>query len=333
MPDLMLSPTVVTVTYGDRAHLLQRTLQACVSTGVKRAVVVQNGPITPTSHAPPGIDVHYIALPRNCGSAAGYRAGLEEAVSKFPQDWIWLLDDDNAPDPTALRVLSATLERLASGTAPPTLLCYRADRPYQRRLIEGMGVRASYPFQGGFAGFNVLSGLRPVLIKLASLRGRTGRTEPLEIPYGPYSGLLVSPLTLKSVGLPDAELVLYEDDAEFTSRIARNSGPLLLVPQSRVVDLDESWYPRAAGRTPWTRLLMAESDVRVYYTLRNRMVFEQRQEPGSRVLRRINRFALLLGLRIAGLLIRRPQRMRVIRLALMHGKCERLGEILPLGDV
>src|SRR5580698_2065460 len=97
--------SVATVTYGDRWSLLVRILDYIeADPKIDRVIVVDNG-----AHIPIAALVQracfrkaiVVGNPRNLGSAAGFKLGLETLLSYDPQ-WIWLLDDDNLPDPIAL---------------------------------------------------------------------------------------------------------------------------------------------------------------------------------------------------------------------------------------
>ena len=107
--------TVVTVTYGTRAAILQRTLAACAAQGVKHAVVVDNaspGETVASVLRASAMRIERIRLERNLGSAGGYASGIERALAAGAQ-YIWLLDDDNIPEQDCIEELLAAW-RIAS---------------------------------------------------------------------------------------------------------------------------------------------------------------------------------------------------------------------------
>ena len=92
---------VVTVTYGDRWKLLVNMVDAATAAGVSRFVVVCNG-ITENYRAqleqrswPSAIEIRFVFLARNMGSAVGFKRGIETAVAAQDTEFVWLLDDDN----------------------------------------------------------------------------------------------------------------------------------------------------------------------------------------------------------------------------------------------
>ena len=101
---------VVTVTYGDRAHLLKRVVERCLEEGVKKVVVVDNASHGKSREIIPTLPKIYnnvvvISLRENTGSAGGYKRGLEYVYNDAECKYIWLLDDDNLPTRGALQAL------------------------------------------------------------------------------------------------------------------------------------------------------------------------------------------------------------------------------------
>jgi GT2 family glycosyltransferase len=98
----LTAPTtgIVTVTYGRRWSLLRQRLAAAQDEGATHAWVVDNGAqddITMLARDEFGAFVTVVSLPRNCGSAGGFKAGLA-AASTGSCDFILILDDDNCPE-------------------------------------------------------------------------------------------------------------------------------------------------------------------------------------------------------------------------------------------
>ncbi|MFN3315563.1 MAG: glycosyltransferase, partial [Raineya sp.] len=90
----------VTVTYGNRFHLLEKLLNALQEIAVSEVVIVSNGSSQESSEALKKYLESYnkkfylLELPNNTGSAGGFRLGIETAL-KGECDFIWILDDDN----------------------------------------------------------------------------------------------------------------------------------------------------------------------------------------------------------------------------------------------
>ncbi|HAG17557.1 MAG TPA: glycosyl transferase family 2, partial [Pseudomonas sp.] len=106
--------TIVTVTYGDRLIYLRRLIeQAFAFEQITRVVVVSNAsraPLEQLTSRWPG-QVRIIPLEQNTGSANGYAVGLQAALEEGAE-YLWMMDDDNAPTASAVRLLHEELARL-----------------------------------------------------------------------------------------------------------------------------------------------------------------------------------------------------------------------------
>lgn len=332
----------VVVTYADRASLCKRTVEAALAAGVTDIVVVDNG-----SQASSRAELALMGsrlgtrlvlreLDRNHGSAYGFLAGVVTALQKSSSPLIWLLDDDNVPDREALRELLAWRSTLTGSCGPQTALCsYRPARKYQREIVSGRSSTAAYPSPGSFLSFHLgdygWRCVRRAISQVTDLRGRakeargTNRISPVEIPYGPYGGLLLPRTAIDAVGLPETSLVTYEDDAEYTRRLTTRGIRLFLVPSSRVQESDASWYVGARGRGAFSRLLSSAEHERLYYSIRNRVYFEQRYWRGRRLTRAINRRFFLSGLWLTAKAMRRQTTLAIVRRAITDGEAGLLG--------
>jgi GT2 family glycosyltransferase len=320
--------TLVTVTYGERANLLERTLASAAVAGVSDAVIVLNGcsleataeAEAVASSAP--ITVRVLALNENRGSAPGFSAGITAALQEASSGWLWLLDDDNEVSPQALERLAIAVGQFGAENRRVALFSCRLDRPIHQRLAAGVPPSRVFPSRSSFMNLNVRDLQRRIARRVLSPPGIASPVVP--VPYGPYGGLLVERDVVRSTGLPNSALGLYEDDVEFTYRLSR-SATLGLVPSSTIRDLAPSWYQAAAGRTPFERLLSAASDHRVFYAVRNRVYFESRLWKSSASLYALNRACFISALRATAYRQSRHDRYRLLRRALADGESGALG--------
>lgn len=98
--------TVVTVTYGDRRHLLEPVLRAALAQEVGKIIVVNNGTswnVDALANAM-GSKVIVLNMDGNVGSAGGYSEGIALAMETECKA-IWLLDDDNLPKKLLKKIL------------------------------------------------------------------------------------------------------------------------------------------------------------------------------------------------------------------------------------
>ena len=87
----------VTVTYGRRWHLLRQVIASALSEGLSEIIVIDNAAqddIAKLAAEEFGDFAYVVRMPKNTGSAGGFKAGLEQAMARNA-DYILLLDDDN----------------------------------------------------------------------------------------------------------------------------------------------------------------------------------------------------------------------------------------------
>jgi GT2 family glycosyltransferase len=104
----------VTVTYGNRFHLLSQVVDRALAEGVAKVIVVDN------NSAPESRDklkayekelgsnkIKVLYLDDNYGSAGGFKRGLEEAYNDPDCEYILTLDDDNLLEEGSSKKLEA----------------------------------------------------------------------------------------------------------------------------------------------------------------------------------------------------------------------------------
>jgi GT2 family glycosyltransferase len=275
----MTEPNVcaITVTYGHRWHLLKQVLLELVDHArVKSVIVVDNGSTDPISKRVDesgwGAKVSVVNLGRNTGSAGGFGAGLE-AGADSGANLLWLLDDDNRPQPGALDRLLAAYSMM--GEDPNVLLqSYRSDRyQYIVAVTEGRFVGL---VPNSFQGIHLRNLPTKILDKLRAPRKKTRIHFPcVEIDCAPYGGLLLSYHWVEKVGTPNPDFFVYLDDYEYTYRITSAGGRIYLCSASELEDLDQSW----SVKEPGARSIFSPSApaMRVYYSVRNQTFLERRR--------------------------------------------------------
>lgn len=311
---------VIMVTYGDRAELCIRALRALWNgTDTPGAVVLVLNGVTASSEselvAQVGPHLRLVRTAANRGSAGGYADGLRGACAG---GWrrFWLLDDDNAPDPDALVRLLGHRRRLGGADALVAVAAARVDRATTPR-----GGRFR-PSRSSFLNFNAVD------VPSRLRRGGVPEDGCVTVPYGPYGGLLLDRATVERIGLPDERLFAYEDDVEYTWRITAAGGSVVVAHDSRVRDLEGSWFDRPSGNG-LVRSLLADSDWRSYAGARNRVHFERHHYARSRALYAVNRGVYLALLRAAARRHGRHDRYALIRAAVRDGEAGRFATTGP----
>jgi GT2 family glycosyltransferase len=320
--------SIVTVTYGDRWHLLVRVLEYIeADPKIGRVIVVDNGarPSIAALVQQAGFrKAIVVGNPRNLGSAAGFKLGLETVLSCDPQ-WIWLLDDDNLPDPIALDRIFHSAAALDPAERGRT--AFVAFRPgYHVAVAAGEDVRRCFPPHSSFCGFHVTDIPHKIWHRILRRRPLASREIPARValPYAPYGGLFFHRKLLETIGTPNKELVLYADDTEFSSRIVRSGGRLWLLTGAPIVDLEPPWNTTRAGSS-FEIWFTGSADFQVFYRARNRAYFDCRVWSRNTMIYRLNRLTYLLILRVFALRHRRIDRYNLFRRATTLGETGRLG--------
>ena len=179
---------------------------------------------------------HVLSLTRNTGGAGGFAVGVDLAVRRYGADWVWLMDDDTIPTPTALAEL------------------LRACEGYDGRVdIAGSAVVWSdgqpHPMNTPRQRWRVSD---------ADL-GRALAVGCLPVRTSSFVSLMVSADAVRRVGLPKAGYFIWNDDFEYSARVLHH-GIGLAVPASVV-----------EHRTKALAAADADPGPRFYYEVRNKI--------------------------------------------------------------
>jgi GT2 family glycosyltransferase len=331
---------VVTVTYGDRFHLLKQVVNAAFASGVRKVVVVDNASSPSSQLAIEGLEaqlagkIAVIRFPQNRGSAGGYKAGLIYARERSGCDYIWLLDDDNQPAPDALAALSRHYATLSQTVARNELavISLREQMRDLSRVATGEPVAAVFPPRSSFSGFHLFhlkTQLRKLVRQVRPLINQRARNvsvsrvyrERVLIPFCPYGGLFFHRDVLDKIGYPDERLFLYSDDNEFTWRFTRKGGRLFLIPSSIVQDLDNAWrIEQDEGDRLFSTSLRSPDDFRIYYRVRNQVHFEHQEWIDNRAVYALNKWFYLTLLWFGSRMLKKRERFALILRAVRDGE-------------
>lgn len=247
------STCAVVVTY-NRRDLLRECLQALLAQTrpPDRILVVDNVSTDGTREmlaaefAPstfPSIEL--LPLPKNVGGAGGFHAGMRRASAQG-FDWIWVMDDDSIPQPTALGELFAARERFPVGQQPDLLAS---------KVVWTDG--AMHPATTPRVKRNDF---------LESLCFAAERAT-LSLRVTSFVSVMIHRRLVERYGLPIADYFIWNDDVEYTARVLRQEFGVL-VPTSVVV------HKTAQRRT--------EADPRrFYYAVRNQLWMTTRSRAWS----------------------------------------------------
>jgi GT2 family glycosyltransferase len=271
---------VVIVTYGERAHLVRQVVESCAGDRVKKIIIVDNGSgednktkLASIVDAYPHV-VEILTLNVNTGSAGGFHAALEKAAGINDTDFILALDDDNKIELEDVHKLEQYwLQHVEDNAEDNTvLLALREDRLHYMQFIATRNNDVLLGAKNSFMGFHIANYLKKML-------GISSKKyvfpEKIVSPIAPYGGMFFHKNLLKRHGLPKKDMFLYCDDTEFSYRITKSGGEIIIVPDAKIIDLDQSWDAGARKKRFNSPILETKDDFRVHYSFRNRVYFER----------------------------------------------------------
>jgi rhamnopyranosyl-N-acetylglucosaminyl-diphospho-decaprenol beta-1,3/1,4-galactofuranosyltransferase len=230
---------VAVVVTWNRRDLLAESLAAVAAQthAPAQVVVVDNASDDGTAELlaqTEGIEV--VRATRNTGGAGGFAIGLDRALRHRP-DTIWLMDDDTVPEPSALADLVDAYVSYVPG--PPVLVASRVV------WTDGRDHPMNTPRQKPGAADDEVADAR--------------RVGCVAIRSASFVSVLVDADTIRDRGLPIADYFLWNDDFEFTTRLARDRRALYC---RRSVVVHKT---RTFGSTD------ADPGARFYYEVRNKI--------------------------------------------------------------
>lgn len=192
----------VVVTY-NRLGLLKEALSAIgkQTYPVRQIIVIDNHSTDGTSDFLASFDgdgrIKSVRMSTNTGGAGGFTEGIKLAAAESP-DWIWLMDDDTIPSPTALENLMGYTDILEVG-----FVCSRVE------WTDGSLHMMNKP------------GIAPDQSAKDRLFGTSGdmRDAATIVTNASFVSLLVRGDMPRKLGLPYKEFFIWCDDSEYTRRI------------------------------------------------------------------------------------------------------------------
>ncbi|SDX82074.1 glycosyltransferase [Roseicitreum antarcticum] len=180
-------------------------------------------PCAEPSPTDPRLDVLRLAV--NTGGAGGFAAGMAHALARHAPDWLVLLDDDARPAPGALAAFHTADLRgwdavAAAVTHPDGRVC-DMNRPTLNPFAHRRVFWATL-LGGGRGAFHLGA-------------DAYARTQPLAVDGASFVGFFVSRAAVDRLGLPEARLFLYGDDAIYTLRLSQSGGRIGFFPGLRFV--------------------------------------------------------------------------------------------------
>ncbi len=240
----------VTVVY-DGENMLRRHLESIgqQTRAVNEIIVVNNASRDQTlpllRNEYPNVTV--LNLPENLGVGGALKAGLEYAALRKKHDWVWIFDQDSAPEADALQQLLDALQYLNGMQGKTAILAPLCVDPRTGMITHGLAWRGARLLPAPLSNHQPITFLDSVI----------------------SSGSLIRRSAIESVGLPRADFFMDFVDHEHCLRLRRSGFVIAAVKDSRVQHtLGQPATFRFLGHTkywsdyaPW----------REYYMTRNRV--------------------------------------------------------------
>lgn len=294
---------VVTVTYGNRWRFLSKVLDSVVRDIHLEKVVVVDNASTNKKEIEQYVENHpgkviVIRNEKNIGSAGGFNQSLTKA-RELDCDYVLLLDDDNVPEDGAIGNFLETLKFFPDNKA--VLLGNRFNIPrnedfFYQRTIKNDSIRGTF--------FEVLSlpKLMHFLKMFFDLQTKDQHRR-LFVPLAPteafvYGGAFIPIEAVRKASLPDASLVLYGDDVEYSWNIKKAGYCSYLCASPRIHDVDLTF---GKGSHIFGLFLPETKPFKVYYRIRNMVLLSVRHSPQPKPVLFISIALWVLGLFILGL--------------------------------
>ncbi len=157
--------------------------------------------------------IRLVNSPENLGGAGGFSKGIELA-SKEDCDWIWIMDDDTIPDPTALEELMRSAALLDENK-------------------ESYGYLASYVYGPNREPMNVPGHLSKTTENGYSYWYKYLDHGMVTIREATFVSIIVKNEAVKKLGYPIAEYFIWGDDTEYTSRLTKEYGVSYMCGKSK----------------------------------------------------------------------------------------------------
>ncbi len=333
MAETQYTVCILTVTYGDRWHLLEQVLRRANGfLQVTDIVVVDNASVYDVAAKANEIGSGKITVlisKENLGSAGGYKKAMEYAVNSTGADLFLLLDDDNLPQENVIDDLLKQWQATPGVNDKKALFCFRDDRRPHVIIAKGEDPYRFYLVPDNFLGFHLF---RIISNKLRKTKDKQFTGMPLKeraiMPYVPYGGLMIHRDMIGAIGFPDERFYLYVDDSEFTYRITQHGGRIWMIPACRIIDIDKSQGINYKKQLFHDQLL-DEWSFRTYYHVRNRIYFYSRVAIQNKFIFRLNKLIYLAWLWIISLLSNKTVEYKKLVQAVNDGIDGKLGKADP----
>jgi GT2 family glycosyltransferase len=336
MPKIENKTCAITVTYGNRWHLVSQVISRLLSfDSISNIVVVNNGSGYNVKEKLDELNDDRIILidcAENLGSAGGYNKGIACAHQNTNADFFWLLDDDNLPHEDALIVLLSTWNEINAPNDKLALLSLRTDRELDLKFAHGADPYKYYLVPNDFLGFSLLRiGRNKIWKIIKKLKGdkaydSTKVLDKVKMPYVPYGGFFFHRQMADNIGYPDEHFYLYVDDEEYTYRVTENGGTIWLIPESKISDIDTTDVRVEYKPNPSSSKYLDLWNFRMYYRVRNSVYFHKKTTLKNPIIFNINKMLFMRKLKALSISSSKQNEYQEFEAAVNDGLQGKLGK-------
>ena len=309
--------TVITVTYGKRWKYLSQVVAAVMrDPHVRTFIIVDNG-----SHNKEEIEegvriygdkVMIIRNEKNTGSAGGFARAFEVARTT-DSEYVLALDDDNVPEEDAISEFLTIRKRIPDKNV--VLVGNRINIPGNTDFFYQEPIKNQNP-KGTFFEMITFRKVETFFKLLLGLKTSRKNEFILVAPNESfaYGGSFIPMDAIRRAPLPDADLVLYGDDIEYSWGIKRLGYSSYVCYAPKIYDLDMSF---GDGSQVVGLFDPKSAYFKIYYRIRNMVRISIRNTKQWQVTLFINILIWMTALAALGLIRYGLSRDYVIRIKLM----------------
>ncbi|SDJ36334.1 Glycosyltransferase, GT2 family [Pedobacter sp. ok626] len=322
---------VLIVTYSDRWQFLEQILRRVTTLeNVTNVIVVDNAStysVEQNCKLLKDNRIQVVTHTQNLGSAGGYKAGLEFFSKETEADFVWLLDDDNLPNPDALEKLTDIWNTSPLDDDKKALFSLRLDRKNHVQIAQGEDANRFLLVENSFMGFNLFRAPVNQYYKLRNkFKKQSGFKEKAVMPYAAYGGMFFHRRMVDLIGYPDESFFVYADDSEYTYRMTEKGATIWLVPASQIVDIDKS-QGITYVKYFWRSVYLDLWSFRTYYQVRNSIYFYARFNVTNATIYGINKWLFLTGQWIISQITAKQENYKKFLIAINDGLTGGMGTV------
>ncbi len=312
------------VTYGDRFHLLNEVINELLNQNINLIYIIDNNSSESSKKKLEELKnktrrkIKIYSLHANTGTAYAFKYGMEKIFHDGKMDFIWILDDDNFPCSNALSELKSFWDKyeLVNKETRLMLLSYRETKKIYKYAVEKHNPQIIIGRHNIFRSFHLLTLKKSIKEKFFSDNVNNTNIKFGEISAAPYGGSFFNKKLLETIGYPDEKYYLYGDDYDFSNRLIKIGGKIILVLDSQIRDIEPSW--NIQGMAVYN-IVKQRNQVTLYYALRNRVHLEKNELVTNYIMYSTNMIIYSMIVLLLGIFLFRFKNLKTYFSAVING--------------